>query len=124
MTEYELQVQELLTATSLASIETFSYYLTILASYLVATYLAGSKLSALQALTVSVLFVFGAYATAYSSFNYMSRAVELADALESIHPDRFYGAQPFARNVFLGLQIAGIIACLKFMWDIRHPKTQ
>lgn len=122
MTEYELHVQEILTATSLASLDSFGYYLTILASYLVAGYLAGSKLSTLQTLTISILFVFGAIVTAYTSFSYMSRAVELADVLESLHPGRFYGGQPSARNGLFGLQIAGIIASLKFMWDIRHPK--
>ena len=122
MTEYELL--DLVTATSLASLEAFGYYLTILASYLVATYLAGQRLTNTQTATISVLFVFGAGATAYSSFNYMSRAVEIADSLELLYASRTYGAQPFARNLFVGFQILGIFACLKFMWDIRHPKAE
>ena len=122
MTEYELL--DLLTATSLASLESFGYYLTILASYLVASYLAGRQLTTTQAATVSFLFVCGALSTAYSSFNYMARAVELVDSLELLYTNRTYGAQPFARNVLVGLQILGIIACLKFMWDVRHPKTE
>ncbi len=122
MTEYELR--DLLTATSLASMDVFAYYLTILGSYLVATYLTGRRLSAIQAITISVLFVFGAYTTAYSSFAYMARAVELADSLELLHPDATYGAQPFAQRVLFGIQILGIIACLKFMWDVRHSKTE
>ena len=47
MTEYELL--DLVTATSLASLESFGYFLTILASYLVASYLAGRQLTNTQA---------------------------------------------------------------------------
>jgi hypothetical protein len=122
MTEYELL--DLVTSTSIAAAEAFGYYLTILASYLVAAYLAGKQLTTTQAMTISVLFVFGALATIYSMFNYMSRAIDVADSLEMLHPERFYGAQPFARNLFVGIQTLGVFACLKFMWDIRHAKTE
>ena len=121
MTEYELQ--DLLTATSLAAMDVFAYYLTILASYLVATHHVGGRLSTLQAISISVLFVFGSYTTAYTSFSHMARAVELADSLELLHPDRMYGAQPFAQKALFGLQFLGIIVCLIFMWQVRHPKT-
>ena len=124
MTEYELQAQEVLTATSLASMETFGYYLTILASYLVVAYMAGNKLTTSQAFTISILFIFGAMTTAYTSYAYLSRAVELADVLESLNPDRTYGAQPFSRNLIVALQFLGVLACLRFMWDVRHPKAE
>ncbi len=122
MTGYELL--DLVTSTSLAAAEAFGYYLTITASYLVAAYLAGKQLTTTQTMTISVLFVFGALVTIYSMFIYMSRAVDVADSLEMLHPDRFYGAQPFARTMFIVLQTLGLFACLKFMWDIRHPKAE
>jgi len=122
MTEYELQ--DLLTATSLAAWDVFAYYLTILASYLVATHLVGGRLSTLQAICISVLFVFGSSMTALTSFFYMSRAVELANSLELLHPGRVYGGQPFGRNLIFGFQSIGIIVCLSFMWQVRHPKEE
>ena len=122
MTEYELL--DLSTATSFAAIETLGYYITILASYLVASYLVGRQLTPLQAATVSVLFICGAVSTAYTSFNYMARAVELADSLELLYESRTYGAQPRARDALVGMQILGVFACLKFMWDVRHPKAE
>lgn len=122
MTEYELL--DLLTATSLAAMDTLGYYLTILASYLVASYFVGKQLTTTQAVTVSVLFVFGALGTVYTSFNYMARAVELADSLEMMFESRTYGAQPLARNFMIVLQLMGVLACLKFMWDVRHPKPE
>ena len=122
MTEYELQ--DLLTATSLAAMDVFAYYLTILASYLVATHLVGGRISTLQAICISVLFVFGSYVTAYTSYSHMARAVELADSLELLHPDRVYGGQPFGQKAVFGFQCIGIIVCLLFMWQVRHPKTE
>ena len=122
MTEYELQ--DLLTATSLAAWDVFAYYLTILASYLVATHLVGRRLSTLQAICISVLFVFGSYVTATTSFFYLARAAELADSLRLIYPDRVYGGQHFSRYVLFGAQCLGIIVCLIFMWQVRHPKTE
>ena len=122
MTEYE--IQDLLTATSLAAWDVFAYYLTILASYLVAAHLVGRQLGTLQAACISVLFVFGSYVTATTSFFYMARAIELADSLELLHPDRVYGGQPWGRNMLFGFQCIGIIVCLIFMWQVRHPKTE
>jgi len=121
MTEYELE--DLLTSTTLAGVEVFGLYLTVLASYLVAAYLAGRQLTTLQATTVSVLFVFGASLSAYTNFAYLARTIPFADSLELIHPDRIYGAQPLAQRAVFILEMLGIIACLRFMWDIRHPKT-
>ena len=122
MSEYELE--DLLTSTTLAGVEVFGLYLTVLASYLVAAYLAGRQLTKLQATTISVLFVFGAFLSAYTNFAYMARAIPIADSLELLHPERFYGAQPFAQRALFILEMLGIIACLKFMWDVRHPKEE
>ena len=54
----------------------------------------------------------------------MSRAIPIADALEKVNPGVMYGAQPIARNIATVILMLGIFAALKFMWDIRHPKTE
>ena len=122
MTEYE--IQDLLTSTSLASVEVFAYYTTVLGSYLVVAYLAGKQLSGTQALTVSILFVFASLMGVWSAFAYMARAVELADALELLHPDSSYGAQPHIQKGMAIIMALGVVACLKFMWEIRHSKPK
>ena len=122
MTEYE--IQDLLTSTSFASMEVFMYYVTVSGSYLLVAYLAGKRLTSTQALTISVLFVFAAFMGVWSAFAYMARAVELADALELLHPDRSYGAQPHMRYGMAIIMSLGVIACLKFMWDVRHRNTE
>ena len=121
MTEYELE--DLLTSTSLAAVESFGMYISITTAFLIASYLAGGKLSNPQAAIVSILYVVASAVSAWATIGYCSRAIPLANALEVIHPERIYGMQPFVLVTLSALQTLGIIACLKFMWDIRHPKS-
>jgi hypothetical protein len=99
-------------------------YVTILVAYLVAAHLAGKQFSALQVLTVSVLFVVASGIAAWGTFAYMSRSIPLADQLELINPHRTYGAQPLVRDIMALLQFLGIFACLSFMWSVIRAKTE
>ena len=54
----------------------------------------------------------------------MSRAIPLADALEVLNPNLTYGAQPFARNIAAVIEVMGVLFALKFMWNIRRPKSE
>ncbi|MEP5570047.1 MAG: hypothetical protein ABJN62_19560 [Halioglobus sp.] len=122
MTEYELE--DALTSTTVASLEAFSMYVTILASYLVVAYLAGSKLTTQQMFIVSVLFAVSSLLATWSAFSYMERSIPFADALELLNPERRYGAQPSTQYWMLTLMLLGVGASLKFMWDVRHPKAE
>ncbi len=121
LTEYELE--DILTSTTSASVESFGMYITLVASYLVVAYLAGDKLTTQQAFIVSVLFSISALLVTWSAYNYIGRSIPFADALEVIHPERIYGAQPYTKYWMTNLLLAGICASLKFMWDIRHTKS-
>ena len=122
MTEFELR--ELLATNSFAAVEVFVFWTTAVTGYLVVAYLAGRQLTTTQSITISVLFVFVSLMAVWSSFAYMARAIEIADMLELVHPDKFYGAQPITQSGMVIVQTLGIMACVKFMWDIRHPKTE
>lgn len=122
LTEYELE--DILTSTTLASVESFGMYITVVASYLVVAYLAGNKLTSQQTFIVSVLFSIAALLTTWSAYNYLGRSIPFADALEALNPGRRYGAQPYTQYWMTALLLAGICAALKFMWDIRHPKPE
>ena len=122
MTEYELE--DLLTGTSLASVDSFGMYVTILVAYLIAAYLAGKKLSPLQVVSISVLFIVASGITTWATYAYMSRSIPLADQLELINPHRMYGAQPLVRDIMLILQALGIIACLSFMWSVKRFRPE
>jgi hypothetical protein len=115
-------MEDLLTSITFGAIESFGMYLTVVASYLVVAYLAGKRLTTLQTFIISVLFTVGATLVTFTAVTYMGRAIPVADALELIHPDRRYGAQPFVKNWLGVLLVLGIAASLLFMWQIRHSK--
>jgi hypothetical protein len=108
MTEYELE--DLVTSTSLASVESFGMYVTVLASYMVVAYLAGRRLTKLQAATASTLFVVASALAAYTSASYHFRVVQWVDALELMNPNKYYGAQPFVGYWMGGIMGLGILA--------------
>ena len=122
MTEYELS--DLLATNGLAVVETFSLYVSVMAAYLVATYLAGSKLSTSQIVTISTLYTVAASFFIWVISAYANRAIEYSNELEALRPDMTYGAQPAARNVILVIMILGVLASLKFAWDIRHRERK
>ena len=120
MTEYEMA--DVLTSTTHAAVETFSVYVSLMVAYLVATYLAGQKLTNTQMTTVSILYVVIASVLVWAIYSYMSRAISIADTLEAMNPGVNYGAQPMTTNILTVAMSLGILACLRFMWDIRHSK--
>jgi hypothetical protein len=120
MTEYELN--DVLTTTGHAALETFSVYVSLMVAYLVATYLAGQKLSTTQITTVSILYVVTASILIWATYSYVSRAMWVSNTLEAMNPNINYGAQPATRNILTIVMSFGVLACLRFMWDVRHSK--
>ena len=101
-------------------------YVTVCTGYLVAAYLIGSNLTKLQASIVSALFCFVAAVTAYGVFGWSNRAFGYLEALRSIGDSSLGGASgdPIVGDILTVIMVTGILACLKFMWDVRHPKTE
>jgi hypothetical protein len=121
MTDYELQ--DLLNSTGTGGLEAFGMYMTLLVAYLIAAYLAGSRLTSARAFTLSILFLMGSVIFMWGTLAYLGRGVAIVDELELLHPDVSYGLQPMFKYAVAILQGLGIMSCFKFMWDIRHPKA-
>ncbi|MFK8021115.1 MAG: hypothetical protein AB8B86_15225 [Pseudomonadales bacterium] len=115
----QYQLEDILTSTSLASVEAFGMYVTLLAAYLVASFAAGEKLSKGQAVTVSVLFIVAALVMTWTTYGFLSRSIPLAAELAAMNPDRLYGARPALRTIVAIIQILGIFSSLLFMRSIR-----
>jgi len=101
----------------------FSIYLTITFAYLTIAYLAGKGLSRFQVLSVSTLYVAGAFISLLSCVNqlkYFNAVLQQSEALQSATPITgdfwIYYAVP--------LFSFGILVCLYLMWDVRHAKTK
>lgn len=124
MTEHEMEMEDILTGMTTAALDCFGMYVTMLVAYLVTAYFVGNRLAVQQAMIISVLFVTAAIVMTWGSFAFLSRAIPVANALETMHTDRIYGAQPAVRNITVAIMGFGILACLKFMWDVRHFRTE
>ena len=121
MTESELI--EATTAYFDLAVAALTLYVTICSGYLIVAYMVGGNLTNSQALIVSTLYCFVAGVTAYAcriwgqrSFDYL--AFQESSGLSSIDIE----ASPNALSLMTAIMFAGVVACLKFMWDVRHPK--
>ena len=122
MTEYELV--DVLISYNTAAMSALALYLTTVSGYLIVAYLAGKNLTASQTVIVSVLFIVFALFFGYGAVGYLRRGLLMADELRTINPGEFFGVAPWLVFLAAGLCFAGILASLRFMWDIRHPKTE
>lgn len=98
-------------------------YLTATSGYLIVAYLVGSKLTRSQMTIISTLFAVIATLSAYGATSWIRRAVYFTNQTRAADP-----AIPIPPNQFVWVVVGivllgGIIACLKFMYDVRHPNT-
>lgn len=102
------------------TITAFGVYLSVTFAYLVTVWFVGPRLSAFQAIFVSVLFCFGAIGTMggvvlslYQAAVYRNASGALVDPL---------GAAFWSQYMVVLLSL-GVIGSLYFMWDVRHSKS-
>jgi len=95
----------------------------IVSAYLIAAFISGEKLTTQQIIIISALFVFAAFLMVWSIWGLGSRIVYTAEALRHINPEYPIIIKNFFRNSLTIVCALGVIASLKFMWDVRHPKT-
>lgn len=94
-------------------------YLTVVTAYLVCAYVVGSELKTSQLIIVSSLFIVFALIFAFGSYRLYSGAVGLTLA-EGVEAGFLVVNAP---ALVLFAEIAGVVAALKFMRDIRKtPK--
>jgi len=105
-------------------IDSFLAYITILSGYLVVAFIVGERLSKPQTLIVTTGFIIFTCFTTWGAATFFNAAYATVIKLGLTHPEIIpsFGINP----AFVGLvcMVGGQIAGCKFMWDIRHPKTQ
>jgi hypothetical protein len=107
-------VTELLNAASGA----MSLYLTVISGYLLVAYLVGKDLTLLQTTIITTLFIFFCSTNTLATMSYMQNAYYFGQT---------YGAgraQEWWAPLSGTLLALGVFAALKFMWDVRHPRTK
>ena len=119
MTEYELR--DLFISMQGEAQTTSALFLTVISGYLVVAYLLGSGLTKSQLRIFTGIFIVfsgaqiaGHFITMLSMGDIAAKSVTLGGS-----------AQPmmFWASVYLVIHLAIAGACLRFMWEIRHPKT-
>jgi hypothetical protein len=120
----EADVEQILAAAQLSTeifgqaTETMNTYLTATSGYLLVAYFIGKNLTRLQAAIVTVLYgLFALFAT-IATVSYFENAFYFG------HTYGVGRAPSWGSYGVSGLFCFGILACLKFMWDVRHPKTE
>lgn len=105
------------------AVSAIALYVTICSGFLATAYLVGSKITRSQTFIISGLFVFVASLMTYGVFGWFWRAFLYNQLLFKLDPNYLptSGGTPMAGWVLSGIMAIGIFACLKFMWDVRHP---
>lgn len=100
-----------------AGMMAITVYLTVITGYLVAAYMAGPKLTRSQLVIVSLLFLLFASIFSIATYLLINAAMNLQ------FDDGQVGTGFLAWVPLLALvgELAGIVAALKFMVDIRRP---
>ena len=103
-----------------AGISSVTLYISILSGYLIVFYIAGAKLSTMQSIFITMLFVVFSVVPTWAVYEYFSAAMEAASAMEKKF---LFIRMDINPAVFLvPLMVAGIIGCLNFAWETRKPK--
>ena len=123
MTSYELG-EMLYHAYGLMS-DGAALYFTLVSAYLIVSYIVGAKLTGPQLAVVNVLYVvwtLGQISVQYTQLRTIETLLIELNRLGSVLPNTETG-QIAASWGFIGVQFAGLLASLYFMWSVRRPKT-
>jgi len=100
--------------------------ITVISGYLVVAYIAGAKMTRDQVMLISTLYVLMSSFIIWACREMSLRAAVLEDAgyaLTNGPVAELYARGDVATAIISAFSLA-LIASLKFMWDVRHPKTE
>lgn len=117
MTEAELWDQQV--QWMVAGGDSIAGFITIMFAFLVMAYFAGSKLSRIQLIIVSALFVWVSCVQIYAVVGYFYRAKMFVERLQELNPElQFFLSAPIVLAVALMMAI-GSAVCLFFLYQTR-----
>ena len=122
MTEQELA--ELISDYSSQGGAFFGLWITIVTGYLIAAYLAGDRLNRSQVFILNTFYVWVSSLVRVGFYGSFNTQAHYTRELKQMVPD---SPQMMTWNLGFAVTIAtvlGVLATLKFLWDIRHPKIE
>ena len=105
------------------SISLLAISITLISGYLIAAYIAGSGMTHSQAIIVNILYVGFASFLVLSMLSFMTAAGELGVIAFEMTNKRTGPPRIYLAHAVLMFVCFCVAASLKFMWDIRHPKS-
>lgn len=118
MTEYEM-LDLVGTFQGMANAAIMSY-LTIFTAYCVVAYIVGPQLTRSQVILTTGLFLIMELFMTWGTWTYFRGSRLLMEQVAGPAGELVPPVKP--HQVITPLLLVGIIAGLKFMWDVRHPK--
>ena len=116
------EVQSLAFEASSLAATYMAMLITVISGYLIVAYVAGADLKKGQIVIVNFLYIFFSTLLWYGSISAFFKQLEFVEELRVLAPDGFY---PASYEVFFAIAFVSymvVLASLKFMWDVRHPK--
>ncbi len=114
-------VAEMISNSLNLSLAFLTLYLSVVSGYLVVSYLVGAKLTKFQSSFVTILFVVFSLHFTLSSYG----AFEGAHLVHRQYfPADSLGPSPIMNRGLAMFQVAGVLGCLKFMWDVRKGDAE
>jgi hypothetical protein len=98
--------------------------ITVISGYLIVAYVVGAHLAKGQIIIINFLYIFFATLLWYANSAALFKQVEIVEQLRAIQPDAFYPAGYEVAFAVALVTYLVVLASLKFMWDIRHPKEE
>ena len=121
MTTYELA--DLAQSNFANSTSAFAVLLSVVFAYIVSAYLVGAKLTRMQVRMLTFVFVIVAMLTGWSMAGYADGGTSLNRLAFPDSVGRFFAPKNWIAPLIIGINMVIVLVALKFMWDIRHPKT-
>ena len=118
MTEYE--IYDLILTHQAGVNAALAIYLSLVSAYLVIAFFVGKQLNRSQAVTVSALFVVAALMFVGVMYVRSREIFRLSAQLETISESAPAMLPVYGAPVFFVLLFGGVVASLKFMWDVRR----
>ena len=122
LTEYELV--DMAINVQATTTPTLAVFLTIMSGYLIVSWLAGERLTRAQVIFINVLFTFFQLGLLVGWSGRWLTFYQIASVLNSIDPTVYVTGSPVISVSFAIVMFASIPGCLKFLWDVRHPKIE
>jgi hypothetical protein len=105
------------------SLSAFTVFLSVVFAYIVSAYLVGSKMTRTQVRMLTFVFAIVATLILWSMAGYVSGGVMLNGQAYPDNVDLFFAPKTWLAPLVVGIGIVILFVALKFMWDVRHPKT-